>query len=51
MAISKEEFNHPIVIAQMGRPGELARAALRLGDANININYGYAGIDPGTNAP
>ena len=25
------------------RPGELARAASRLGDANININYAYAG--------
>ncbi len=25
------------------RPGELARAASRLGDANININYAYCG--------
>jgi hypothetical protein len=33
------------------RPGELARAASRLGDANININYAYCGIEPGTNAP
>ncbi len=33
------------------RPGELARAASRLGEANININYGYAGVDPATNAP
>ncbi|MCI0420151.1 MAG: ACT domain-containing protein [Acidobacteria bacterium] len=33
------------------RPGELARAASRLGDAKININYGYSGIDPGTNKP
>lgn len=33
------------------RPGELARAASQLGDGNININYGYCGIDPGTNAP
>lgn len=32
------------------RPGELARAASRLGEANININYGYCGIEPGTNA-
>jgi hypothetical protein len=32
------------------RPGELARAASRLGDAGININYGYCGIEPGTNA-
>ncbi len=33
------------------RPGELARAASRLGEANININYAYAGVEPGTNAP
>jgi len=33
------------------RPGELARAASRLGEANINIYYAYGGVDPGTNAP
>ncbi len=33
------------------RPGELARAAVRLGEANININYTYCGVEPGTNAP
>ncbi len=33
------------------RPGELARAASRLGDASININYAYCGVDPVTNAP
>jgi len=33
------------------RPGELARAASRLGEANININYGYVGVDPTANAP
>src|SRR5207302_7212324 len=33
------------------RPGELARAASRLGDANININYAYCGVEPGTNVP
>ena len=32
-------------------PGELARAASRLGEANININYAYAGAESGTNAP
>lgn len=31
-------------------PGELARAASKLGDANININYAYCGVDPSTNA-
>ncbi len=33
------------------RPGELARAASRLGEANININYAYCGLDPSTNSP
>ena len=33
------------------RPGELARVASRLGEANININYAYCGLEPGTNAP
>jgi hypothetical protein len=33
------------------RPGELARAAQKLGDANININYLYAGTEPSANAP
>ena len=32
------------------RPGELGRAASRLGDAGININYGYCGSEPNTNA-
>jgi hypothetical protein len=33
------------------RPGELARVASRLGEANININYAYCGLEPATNAP
>ena len=33
------------------QPGELARAASRLGEANININYAYAGVEPVTNLP
>jgi hypothetical protein len=32
------------------RPGELGRVASRLGDADININYGYCGTEPNTNA-
>src|SRR5262249_37459896 len=32
-------------------PGELARAASKLGDANINIHYAYCGVEPTTNAP
>jgi hypothetical protein len=33
------------------RPGELARVAGRLGEANINIDYAYVGIEPATNNP
>jgi len=33
------------------RPGELARAAQKLGDASININYLYCGVEPNSNAP
>ncbi len=32
-------------------PGELARAATKLGEANININYAYCGVEPNTNTP
>jgi hypothetical protein len=32
-------------------PGELARAAVKLGEANININYAYCGVEPSTNVP
>lgn len=37
-------------IALPNRPGVLARVAGRLGDANININYAYCGIDATNNA-
>ncbi len=33
------------------RPGDLARAAARLGEAGININYTYCGLEASTNAP
>jgi hypothetical protein len=33
------------------RPGELARVASRLGEADININYAYGGVDPSTGTP
>jgi hypothetical protein len=29
----------------------LARAASQLGDAEININYAYCGIEPNSNTP
>src|SRR5262245_59496639 len=33
------------------RPGELARAASKLGEANVNINHTYCGIEPGGAEP
>jgi hypothetical protein len=33
------------------RPGEIARVASHLGEANININYAYCGLKPGTKMP
>jgi hypothetical protein len=33
------------------KPGALGRASSLLGEANININYAYAGIDLSANAP
>jgi len=41
-------------VAQVSLPnrtGELARAASRLGEANINIIYAYTGVDLATNKP
>lgn len=32
-------------------PSELARAASKLGEGNINIHYAYCGVEPGTNLP
>jgi hypothetical protein len=31
--------------------GELARVASKLGEADVNIDYAYCGVDPGTNEP
>jgi hypothetical protein len=36
-------------ITLQNRPGVLARVAGKLGEANININYAYCGIEPATN--
>ena len=43
--------NEVAQVALPHRPGELARAASRLGEANININYAYVGVDPATTKP
>ena len=31
------------------RPGQLGRAAARLGEKKINIDYSYCGLEPGSN--
>jgi hypothetical protein len=36
-------------VALPHRSGELLRAASRLGEAHININYAYCGTEPGSN--
>ncbi len=36
------------VVAVPHRPGELGRAAALLGDAKINIDYSYFGLQPGS---
>jgi len=48
----RAEFTETDVAKVMlsNRPGELARVASRLGDEGINLNYGYSGAEPGTNA-
>lgn len=30
------------------RPGELARAASKLGEEQVNVNYSYSGLEPGS---
>jgi len=36
------------VIRLAHRPGELGRAAARLGEKQINIDYSYSGLEPGS---
>ena len=51
---SQSVTHSEVEVAQVSLPnraGELARAASRLGDANININYAYTGVDPTMNKP
>ena len=53
--LESERLSHAETqVAQMKlthQPGSLATAAAKLGEANININYAYGGIEPRTNAP
>ena len=37
------------VVRLAHRPGQLGRAATRLGENKINIDYSYCGLDPGSN--
>ena len=36
------------VVSLPHRPGELGRAAARLGERQINIDYSYCGLEPGS---
>jgi hypothetical protein len=36
------------VVRLANRPGELGRAAARLGERQINIDYSYCGLEPGS---
>ena len=36
------------VVRLAHRPGELSRAASRLGEKQINIDYSYSGLEPGS---
>ena len=39
------------VVRLAHRPGELGRAAARLGEHQINIDYSYCGLEPGSTRP
>lgn len=42
------EETEAVVVRLAHRPGELGRAAARLGEAQINIDYSYCGLEPGS---
>jgi hypothetical protein len=42
------EETEAAVIRLAHRPGELGRAAARLGEKQINIDYSYCGLEPGS---
>jgi len=39
------------VVRLAHRPSELGRAAMRLGENQINIDYSYCGLEPGSTLP
>jgi hypothetical protein len=42
------EETHVAVVKLAHRPGALGRAAARLGELKINIDYSYCGLEPGS---
>jgi hypothetical protein len=42
------EITDVAVVKLQHRPGELARAASRLGEKKVNVNYSYCGLEPGS---
>ena len=42
------EETEVVVVRLAHRPGELGRAASRLGEKQINIDYSYCGLEPGS---
>ncbi len=45
------EHTDVVVVRLAHRPGELGRAAARLGERQINIDYSYCGLEPGSTLP
>jgi hypothetical protein len=43
------EETEAAVVRLEHKPGELGRAAARLGENKINIDYSYCGLEPGSN--
>jgi hypothetical protein len=42
------EETEVVIVRLAHRPGELGRAASRLGEKQINIEYSYCGLEPGS---
>lgn len=42
------EETDAVVVKVPHRPGEMARAARRLGEAGVNVDYSYCGFEPGS---
>ena len=42
------EETEVVLVRLVHRPGELGRAATRLGEKLINIDYSYCGLEPGS---